>query len=129
MPHAPVDLTRLNPMELACREANLRGEVDRKRARQTTTLAELTRAALGDSIRASVAELTRTRREQARRLMTEELHYEGLDAEHEGRASELFDCPADDSLQGVTRRRIVAGHPQGFDGGEVITLRCGHQLV
>lgn len=46
-----------------------------------------------------------------------------------GLASDLYRCPVDDSLQGVESTRTVPGNPRGFDGGDVITLRCGHVIV
>lgn len=64
-----------------------------------------------------------------RLIGTEDEHYEAMDAVHEGRASDLFRCPVDGSLQGVAATRVVPGHPQGFDGGDVITLRCGHTVI
>lgn len=62
-------------------------------------------------------------------ILTEDNHYEEMDAVREGRATELWACPEDGALQGATRRYIVPGNPRGFDGGEVITLRCGHIIV
>lgn len=61
--------------------------------------------------------------------LTEDEHYEGMTAVEEGRACDLFACPSDGTLQGVASTRVVRGHPQGFDGGEIITLRCGHILI
>jgi hypothetical protein len=61
--------------------------------------------------------------------MSYEEYLEALEAIQEGRASELYHCPVDDSLQGVAATRVVPGHPRGFDGGEVITLRCGHVIA
>lgn len=62
-------------------------------------------------------------------ILSEDDAYAEAEAVHEGRASEVWACPVDGSIQGIASRRRMAGHPQGFDGGEVMTLRCGHTLV
>jgi hypothetical protein len=62
--------------------------------------------------------------------ITEAEHYEAMEAVYIGAAHELYRCPVDDSLQGVMFTRVVGPtNSNAFDGGEVITLRCGHVIV
>lgn len=73
--------------------------------------------------------MTTNARPTDRLIGTEDEHYEDMEAVHEGRASELYRCPVDDSLQGVAFTRHFKGSPLGFDGGDVVTLNCGHVIV
>lgn len=72
--------------------------------------------------------MTTNARPTNRLIGTEAEHYEDMEAVHNGTASELFRCPVDDSLQGVTETYFVPGRGI-FDAGEIITLRCGHTIV
>lgn len=62
-------------------------------------------------------------------ILSEDDHYAEMEAIHDGTASELHRCPIDDSLQGIAFTRIFKGSPLGFDGGDVITLNCGHVVI
>lgn len=74
--------------------------------------------------------MTTNERPTDRLISTEDEYYAEMEAIHNGTATELFRCPVDDSLQGVASVKHVRPTSHlAFDGGDVITLNCGHVVI